>query len=775
MPGIRCKEPMYGFPNSWATSIAPPPSNQPTIRFNHYATKDWKMFDPPDAVVSRLALQNPLWGNFVVRERVHSSASLASFTPAGQVDNVLWVNFHTNRKFDSALERRLRQLFTDLCARQTAIVTALDTSDPFPVHILTGILQATQGLSIRDIDNQRYLTEVLQAVVAAVGLTSASGDFAGFASVLKYDPRLKQLDRISASRSLQGTQGSFPVTAGRGLTLWSALRKRALLVKDINTSPFRDLYIPVSPTTRSELVVPMLAGDEVIGVLNLESDAAECPFSPSLARALWCVATQVAIAFHLADAQSQSRRFLTILQEAATTAASQPETSWLQSLNVATDLGRFACESLGAQDSVLWYYPTDSDPVSFGTGATNLHLKTPRHSTGFSAWIMKTRHVLWLGSIKSLDRFDAMVWHNDAWRDVGPNAPQLPTLLNTQDPDITSHIGLPIEVGKQCLGVLWLVFNAFELGSPPPSFVSRSRWFASLAGHAIDVVQHQKDIAKDQALRPFARTLRQKMFPCREEPGFPSTELELLGLEAYVIYEPHEGEIGGDFFDLTVLKDEERVVILVGDAQHHGLEAALRMLPIIGAFKMISQESGSAKHILQKLAALPDDVGLNATAMCVMLEKHRDKTGTHWHLFVSNAGHPSLLRVRRNGNIDEVSESQHVGDLSNRGGFGLNLDTPLGEGHLDLEEGDLIVAYTDGVSEAGLKTSADESDDEQPPAAHKTATNRLLGFRRPVTSITPKQLAEEIRSEALARDHGVLGDDMTIMVFRILPERGTTL
>ena len=56
---------------------------------------------------------------------------------------------------------------------------------------------------------------------------------------------------------------------GHGVTGWCVLNHRALLVPDVAAEP---RYISARPATRSEMAVPLIDGDHVIGVIDLESD-----------------------------------------------------------------------------------------------------------------------------------------------------------------------------------------------------------------------------------------------------------------------------------------------------------------------------------------------------------------------------------------------------------------------------------------------------------------------------------------------------------------------
>ena len=62
---------------------------------------------------------------------------------------------------------------------------------------------------------------------------------------------------------------SVGLKLGHGITGWCVLNRRALLVGDVTIEP---RYIAVRAAARCEMAAPMLDGDNVVGVIDLESD-----------------------------------------------------------------------------------------------------------------------------------------------------------------------------------------------------------------------------------------------------------------------------------------------------------------------------------------------------------------------------------------------------------------------------------------------------------------------------------------------------------------------
>ena len=95
-----------------------------------------------------------------------------------------------------------------------------------------------------------------------------------------------------------------PVKLGEGLVGWAAERKEPVLVSDVSTDP---RYIPAVKDVRSELVIPMLLKDRLIGVFDLESPELEA-FTKEYAELLTLLASQAAVAIENARLYDEIRR-----------------------------------------------------------------------------------------------------------------------------------------------------------------------------------------------------------------------------------------------------------------------------------------------------------------------------------------------------------------------------------------------------------------------------------------------------------------------------------
>ena len=90
----------------------------------------------------------------------------------------------------------------------------------------------------------------------------------------------------------QRSQEKFAVPAHEGIVGAAAALRRPVVVPDVNRDP---RYLLVNPETRSELAIPMLYKDRVIGVMDLESPQLNY-FTPEHVQVLSTLAAQLAVA-----------------------------------------------------------------------------------------------------------------------------------------------------------------------------------------------------------------------------------------------------------------------------------------------------------------------------------------------------------------------------------------------------------------------------------------------------------------------------------------------
>ncbi len=159
-----------------------------------------------------------------------------------------------------------------------------------------------------------------------------------------------------------------------------------------------------------------------------------------------------------------------------------------------------------------------------------------------------------------------------------------------------------------------------------------------------------------------------------------------LGLGA--VLEPAR-EVGGDLYGVCAA-GPERLVVFLGDVSGKGIPASMFMVRAISLARLLSREIAEPERILARLndeLAADNPSGMFVTFLCGVLEPGAGR------LVLANAGHcrPVLLPAGE-------APCWAVRNLGTALGFEPGLAFERTE--LTLREGDAMIFYTDGVSEA---------------------------------------------------------------------------
>jgi len=147
--------------------------------------------------------------------------------------------------------------------------------------------------------------------------------------------------------------------------------------------------------------------------------------------------------------------------------------------------------------------------------------------------------------------------------------------------------------------------------------------------------------------------------------------------------------IGGDYYDIFLNGDEVEMVI--ADVSGHSVGAALIMVETRSVLRAQLQTLHSPPQILAALNDLLHD-DLSRAELFITMSYLNYNTGTR-RLRYTNAGHPPPLLYR--SKTAEFSELDAEGLI-----IGVKQGVSFEERALDVERGDLLLLYTDGIIEA---------------------------------------------------------------------------
>ncbi|RSN68199.1 PP2C family protein-serine/threonine phosphatase [Actinomadura sp. WAC 06369] len=239
--------------------------------------------------------------------------------------------------------------------------------------------------------------------------------------------------------------------------------------------------------------------------------------------------------------------------------------------------------------------------------------------------------------------------------------------------------------------------------------------------------------------RQLARTLQDSLLP-DELPVIPS-------LDAGGAYRPagHGDEVGGDFYDLFEIAPG-RWGLVLGDVSGKGAEAAVVTGLARHTVRAVAAESPRAADVLHRLngAVLRDRSERFCTAVYAVIEERPD--GSPPRVTIAVGGHPPPLRVARDGAVTALGT---VGNL-----LGLLDEVRVADVSVELDPGDALLFYTDGVTEA-RGDGIDFFEEER--LAELLARSRTLGAQG---------IADRIAEAVVEFQDGVPRDDIAVVALK---------
>jgi sigma-B regulation protein RsbU (phosphoserine phosphatase) len=206
--------------------------------------------------------------------------------------------------------------------------------------------------------------------------------------------------------------------------------------------------------------------------------------------------------------------------------------------------------------------------------------------------------------------------------------------------------------------------------------------------------------------------------------------------------------LGGDCYDFMPLTNE-RLALVVGDASGKGVAAALMIASVQSSLRTAALFTGNDLAALLKIVNLQTYASSLADRYATVFYGVFDRA-TRTLRYV-NAGHTPPLVLRRSGSIDTLE----------KGGapVGMFPDSHYEDDVVQLDPGDVVITYTDGVIEA-----ANQSGEEW-------GVRRLLkataAWARPGTE-NAEHLVRSIFYSMDDFSGGCQTDDATLAVLRVL-------
>jgi sigma-B regulation protein RsbU (phosphoserine phosphatase) len=304
-----------------------------------------------------------------------------------------------------------------------------------------------------------------------------------------------------------------------------------------------------------------------------------------------------------------------------------------------------------------------------------------------------------------------------------------------------------VALAMSVIGLLEL-FNGFGLlrvpimpfiriGVPAPLFSDGTLWL--LGGFLLMNLLVLLEVADRLSLKrdlEVAREIQQAMLPEGTWSG--------PGVEAFGLTKP-ANTVGGDFYDILPRPDGT-VMVALGDVAGKASPAALLMALLLAMLRTLVDEGLPLPALVQRLNLQVTRHAPPSRFITLFLSSYNPATGRL--LFVNAGQTPPLLR-RQNGSIERL--------LSGGIALGMFAGSTYEAGEVQLEPGDALLLYSDGITEA-------ESPDGQPfdeAGLERTLALYAGAYQKSAAAELGRAVFDAV--ERHRRDQR-LADDLTVLV-----------
>lgn len=298
-----------------------------------------------------------------------------------------------------------------------------------------------------------------------------------------------------------------------------------------------------------------------------------------------------------------------------------------------------------------------------------------------------------------------------------------------------SELVVPLFFGTEVIGAFNL--ESDKLDAYSPSDLEMVTAFANQASLSITrarLIQETFEKNKIKEQLQVAREI-QKSFQ-------PSKELRYRGYDFDAVNISSE-EVGGDYFDFIPIVDNQ-LGVTIADVSGKGLPASLIMASFRASLIAEIRNNYAIRTILRKVNNL----------ICESVEKGKFVTAVYGVLDMknriftfANAGHNPPILLRATGEVEFLST----------GGWTLGImpEREYEERPIHIRDGDILVLYTDGVTEA------------ESPSGELFGTERLVELVKTNRQRPAKEMREMVVQEIIRfRDPSSQPDDLTIVIIK---------
>ncbi len=471
-------------------------------------------------------------------------------------------------------------------------------------------------------------------------------------AILLFNDKRKDLRIRYAAGHREEVVKNLAIQLGEGVVGAAAAKREAVLVPDVSQDP---RYLLTSDIVRSELSVPMIARNRLVGVIDVQSSrlGAFSDYDRSLLR---LIAARVAAAidnaqlYRRADRQNRTLRTLARISE---------------EISLILDLDELLSKIASSVRRLISY-------DAFSILLVDEETKSLRHrfSIRYDQRVNIDNIPLGKGIVGAAVASREAVRVDDTTSD--------PRYIASH-PDIHSEVAIPLTLQDRVIGVMDL--ESEEIAHFTDEHARTFMLLAPPVAIAIENARLYQEVEERE------RLLQEDLKAAFELQTIllPSEAPEVEGLEIAIGLRPAR-QISGDIYDFFEYKDSH-VAIAFGDSSGKGAAAALYGAMVNGLMRSLAPRRRNPAELMK---ALNDELvrrkveGRYVTLLLMLWHPHLTSFS------ISNAG-GSPPMVCRDGEIHKLHvEGIPLGLLENR---------DYDEVRFQAQSGDLVLLFSDGVSD----------------------------------------------------------------------------
>ena len=570
-----------------------------------------------------------------------------------------------------------------------------------PAEVLATLVELGE-----EINSSLDLDEVLRKTAA---LVKRLVDYEIF-SVMFLDENTTRLYHRFTIGYGEAASKDWQIPIGQGITGTAAATGRAVRVADVREDP---RYINIIDSVRSEMVVPLMVKGQSIGVLDIQSTQVDY-FTRDQQSILTLMASRLAIAIE------NARLFERVRSQADTLLVLNEVAREANSILVVEELLRRAAELVKRVIDyqilgiLLYDEPTNMFrhrlDVKYGQSAREKMRVTA--NAGIVGAAVSAAQPVRVGDV-TLDSRYIMV-----------------------NPETRSELAIPMIHKGRTVGVL-------DLESPQANYFTEEhvQTLMILAAHlavSLENARLYEQLARDEARMERELTAAQRLQTALLRP-VPSVDFG-LDITARIL---SAREVCGDLYDFLSYGTKQMGVAL-GDVSGKGSAAALYGAVATGILRSLSPHKLQPSELLRQLNQLVSVRRVDGRYMTICFatwQRGRRK------LRVANAGQTQPL-LWKDGHVEQIKIA----------GFPIGIfdDATYDEWSVKLDSGDILVFYSDGLTEASNREGK------------FFGAGRLRALLESNAHLTSSEIADRMLEEVQDfTQGGAITDDRTLVVMKV--------